>query len=212
MTDIDLPPWIASSRKALPSCSFCRSSRPAPGTATSSVGPSKPIRLPAGVPHRPALPLLYRLEERGWIRHMVEKAGERRRRFSRLSADGRRVLARQRETWESFVEAVRLVTGGEHALTLRAFRRDWGPEFALVQRRAPSPAREAEIVEELSLHLDERWRTFVAAGASPTRRSGWHAPPSPSRKSWLKTSHLSDGSLDRFRAACRKSCALARGL
>jgi len=61
-------------------------------------------------------PLLYRLEERGWIQgNWVEKAGERRRRFYRLTADGRRVLAKQRTTWDSFVEAVRLVTGGEHA-------------------------------------------------------------------------------------------------
>ena len=61
-------------------------------------------------------PLLYRLEERGWIKGTwVENAGERRRRFYRLTANGRRVLARQRETWESFVEAVRMVTGGKHA-------------------------------------------------------------------------------------------------
>jgi PadR family transcriptional regulator, regulatory protein PadR len=61
-------------------------------------------------------PLLYRLEERDWIKGTwVEKAGERRRRFYRLTADGRRVLARQRQTWETFVEAVHLVTGGEHA-------------------------------------------------------------------------------------------------
>ena len=61
-------------------------------------------------------PLLYRLEERDWIKgSWVEKAGERRRRFYRLTAAGRRVLARQRETWGTFVEAVRLVTGGEHA-------------------------------------------------------------------------------------------------
>ena len=61
-------------------------------------------------------PLLYRLEERGWIKgSWVEKPGERRRRFYRLTADGRRVLARQRETWNAFVEAVRLVTGEEHA-------------------------------------------------------------------------------------------------
>ena len=61
-------------------------------------------------------PLLYRLEERGWIRgSWVEKPGERRRRFYRLTADGRRVLARQRETWNAFVDAVRLVTGEEHA-------------------------------------------------------------------------------------------------
>jgi transcriptional regulator len=61
-------------------------------------------------------PLLYRLEERGWIKgSWVEKAGERRRRFYKLTADGRRVLATQRKTWAAFVEAVRRVTGDEHA-------------------------------------------------------------------------------------------------
>ena len=61
-------------------------------------------------------PLLYRLEERGWIkRAWVEKAGERRRRFYRLTLTGRRVLARQLQTWDQFVEAVRLVTRVEHA-------------------------------------------------------------------------------------------------
>jgi len=61
-------------------------------------------------------PLLYRLEERGWIKGAwVEKAGERRRRFYRLTPTGQRVLARQRQTWDQFVEAVRLVTRGEHA-------------------------------------------------------------------------------------------------
>src|SRR6185503_18913363 len=61
-------------------------------------------------------PLLYRLEERGWIKgKWVEKAGERRRRFYRVTAEGRRVLAAQRRTWEAFVAAVGRVTGGEHA-------------------------------------------------------------------------------------------------
>ena len=61
-------------------------------------------------------PLLYRLEERGWIKGTwVEKEGERRRRYYRVTAEGRKVLARQRKTWETFVEAVRRVTGGEHA-------------------------------------------------------------------------------------------------
>ena len=60
-------------------------------------------------------PLLYRLEERRWIKGTwVEKPGERRRRFYRLTPEGQRVLARQRETWDEFVEAVRLVTRGEH--------------------------------------------------------------------------------------------------
>jgi transcriptional regulator len=61
-------------------------------------------------------PLLYRLEERGWIKGAwVEKAEERRRRFYRVTAEGRRVLAQQKKTWEAFVEAVRRVTGDEHA-------------------------------------------------------------------------------------------------
>jgi PadR family transcriptional regulator PadR len=60
-------------------------------------------------------PLLYRLEERGWIKGTwVEKAGERRRRFYSLTAEGRRVLAQQRETWKSFVHAMGLITGADH--------------------------------------------------------------------------------------------------
>ena len=61
-------------------------------------------------------PLLYRLEERGWLQgRWVEKAGQRRRRFYRLTAEGRRVLARQRNTWRTFVTAMRLITGVDHA-------------------------------------------------------------------------------------------------
>jgi PadR family transcriptional regulator len=61
-------------------------------------------------------PLLYRLEERGWIKGTwVEKPDERRRRFYRVTPEGRRVLAQQRKTWAAFVEAVRRVTGDEHA-------------------------------------------------------------------------------------------------
>jgi PadR family transcriptional regulator PadR len=61
-------------------------------------------------------PLLYRLEERGWIKGAwVEKADERRRRFYKVTPRGRRVLAQQRKTWEAFVAAVRRVTGNENA-------------------------------------------------------------------------------------------------
>jgi PadR family transcriptional regulator PadR len=61
-------------------------------------------------------PLLYRLEERGWIKGAwVEKPSERRRRFYKVTAEGRRVLARHRKTWAAFVEAVRRITGAEHA-------------------------------------------------------------------------------------------------
>jgi PadR family transcriptional regulator, regulatory protein PadR len=61
-------------------------------------------------------PLLYRLEERGWLQgRWVEKTGQRRRRFYRLTAEGRRVLASQRDTWKAFVGAMRLITGVDNA-------------------------------------------------------------------------------------------------
>src|SRR4051812_8024189 len=61
-------------------------------------------------------PLLYRLEERGWIAgRWIEKAGERRRRFYRLTPEGRRVLAAQRDHWRDFVDAIRQITEPDHA-------------------------------------------------------------------------------------------------
>ena len=61
-------------------------------------------------------PLLYRLEARGWIQgRWVEKAGQRRRRYYRLTADGRHILDAQRHTWRAFADAIARVTGVEHA-------------------------------------------------------------------------------------------------
>ncbi len=61
-------------------------------------------------------PLLYRLEKRGWIRgRWVEKAGQRRRRYYRLTPAGRKVLAAQREGWQEFVGAISRITGIAHA-------------------------------------------------------------------------------------------------
>lgn len=61
-------------------------------------------------------PLLYRLEKRGFIEgHWVEKAGQRRRRYYRLTAEGRKVLKAQRSTWLEFVNAINRITGAEHA-------------------------------------------------------------------------------------------------
>ena len=55
---------------------------------------------------------LYRLEERGWIRgRWVEKAGQRRRCYYRITDTGRKVLARQREDWSRFVAALGEVAG-----------------------------------------------------------------------------------------------------
>jgi len=61
-------------------------------------------------------PLLYRLEQRGWIQgRWVEKAGQRRRRYYRLTAAGKKMLAAQRSGWEAFVEAINRITAPDHA-------------------------------------------------------------------------------------------------
>lgn len=61
-------------------------------------------------------PLLYRLEERGWIKgRWVEKAGQRRRRYYRLTRAGKKILAAQRDGWRDFVEAIGRITGIEYA-------------------------------------------------------------------------------------------------
>ncbi len=61
-------------------------------------------------------PLLYRLEKRGWVQgRWVEKAGQRRRRYYRLTAQGRRILASQRKDWQNFVDAIGRITEIEHA-------------------------------------------------------------------------------------------------
>ncbi len=60
-------------------------------------------------------PLLYRLEKRGWIQgRWVEKAGQRRRRYYRLTPAGRKMLKQQRTTWLQFVAAMQRITGLEH--------------------------------------------------------------------------------------------------
>src|SRR5262245_19826450 len=61
-------------------------------------------------------PLLYRLERRGWIRGAwVERAGQRRRRFYRLTPSGRKVLAAQRSGWRNFVAAINRIALIDHA-------------------------------------------------------------------------------------------------
>jgi PadR family transcriptional regulator, regulatory protein PadR len=61
-------------------------------------------------------PLLYRLENRGLIEgRWVERAGQRRRRYYRLTSQGRKMLKEQRSTWRNFVDAMERITGAEHA-------------------------------------------------------------------------------------------------
>jgi PadR family transcriptional regulator, regulatory protein PadR len=62
-------------------------------------------------------PLLYRLEKRNWIRgRWIEKPGQRRRRYYRLTASGKNVLSKQRAGWREFVEAINLITGRRRSL------------------------------------------------------------------------------------------------
>lgn len=55
-------------------------------------------------------PTLYRLEDRGLIEgRWVERAGQRRRRYYKLTRTGRQTLASQRGIWDSFFIALNRV-------------------------------------------------------------------------------------------------------
>jgi PadR family transcriptional regulator PadR len=61
-------------------------------------------------------PLLYRMEQRGWIvGRWVEKAGQRRRRYYDITPAGREIVEAQCESWLEFVRAISLVAGVTHA-------------------------------------------------------------------------------------------------
>jgi transcriptional regulator len=52
-------------------------------------------------------PLLYRLENKGLVEgRWVEKPNERRRRFYKITGQGRRELAKQRKSWREFIHAL----------------------------------------------------------------------------------------------------------
>jgi DNA-binding PadR family transcriptional regulator len=61
-------------------------------------------------------PMLYRMEDRGLIAgRWIERAGQRRRRCYKVTAAGRRTLARQRGLWASFVAGLDRVAGIRNA-------------------------------------------------------------------------------------------------
>ena len=61
-------------------------------------------------------PMLCRLEDRGMITgRWVEKPGERRRRYYRLTAKGKLLLKEQRATWKEFISALSQIVGVEDA-------------------------------------------------------------------------------------------------
>jgi transcriptional regulator len=59
---------------------------------------------------------LYKLEERKWIQgRWVERPGQRRRRYYKITAEGRAVLAAQRKEWRRFFELIRDLAGVRYA-------------------------------------------------------------------------------------------------
>ncbi|MGH9475976.1 MAG: PadR family transcriptional regulator [Terriglobales bacterium] len=61
-------------------------------------------------------PLLYRLERRGLLAaRWVEKAGERRRRYYRLTPAGRKALARERQGWGRYLQAMQALLQPEES-------------------------------------------------------------------------------------------------
>ena len=61
-------------------------------------------------------PLLYRLEAKGLLEgRWVEKPSQRRRRYYRLTAAGRKALSARRGAWSAFVQAMSRITEAEHA-------------------------------------------------------------------------------------------------
>jgi PadR family transcriptional regulator, regulatory protein PadR len=55
-------------------------------------------------------PMLYRMERRGWIDgKWLEKSGQRRRRYYRLTPAGRKVLIEQRNSWHELLTALQRV-------------------------------------------------------------------------------------------------------
>jgi len=61
-------------------------------------------------------PLLHRLETQGWIEgRWVEKAEQRRRRYYKLTQQGKKELRSKQKSWQDFVAVISRVTGIEHA-------------------------------------------------------------------------------------------------
>jgi PadR family transcriptional regulator, regulatory protein PadR len=61
-------------------------------------------------------PVLYRMEREGWIAgRWIEKPGQHRRRYYRLTPSGRKQLAAQRSSWSQFLAGLRQTAGLQDA-------------------------------------------------------------------------------------------------
>jgi transcriptional regulator len=57
-------------------------------------------------------PMLYRIERRGWITgRWLEQAGQRRRRYYKITPVGRRILSEQRASWHEILTVLKRVAG-----------------------------------------------------------------------------------------------------
>ena len=61
-------------------------------------------------------PTLYRMEDKGLIEgRWIEKSGQRRRRYYKLTKGGKTTLASQRSVWDTFFDALNRVARVRHA-------------------------------------------------------------------------------------------------
>ena len=112
------------------------------------------------LPNRIAYPVLCRLEARGLISgRWAEKAVERRRRFYRLTAEGRAVLKRQQSAWKSSPTPSIRFSG--------AVMRNW---HAYVRERlhlsTARPTSEMDVIDDLAGQLEDAYREAIDWGLS----------------------------------------------
>ena len=111
-------------------------------------------------------PMLYRLESKGWAEgRWVEKANERRRRFYKITPQGKKDA---RGTAQELARIHRGAPTG-HWNRERLTRRSRMPEWKqFVRTHLPPlrvrPERECEIIEELAAQLDQAYREALAGG------------------------------------------------
>jgi DNA-binding PadR family transcriptional regulator len=69
-----------------------------------------------GFPVSTLYSILYRMEERGWVKgRWVERKGERRRCYYSLTDKGQEVLAEQRKEWKAFAAMMHELIGASPA-------------------------------------------------------------------------------------------------
>ena len=110
-------------------------------------------------------PLLYRLEERGWLQgRWVEKAG---RAPAPLLQPDRRGPPRPHPPARDLEEPSSTRWTSSRESTMPDPPSEWTEHLrARLASLSLSPAREAEIIEELSQHLDQRYEELRSDGAS----------------------------------------------